>query len=349
MAMTPLAAAPSRSNPTNFAARGDALMTALPTFVTEANALQADVSANQVIASAAATIATTQAGLATTNGAAQVALAVNQVSLATAQVALAVNQVSAATTQAANAASSANYKGLWSALTGALNMPASVFHAGSYWALNGNLANVTTATPGVSASWNDIGISRLIRNIRTGNVILGTSDRGALVDITSGAFTQTLTAAATLGAGWNCYIRNKTGASITLDPSTAELIDGSATIVLGIGETRKIQCDGTGFNSIIIAAYVAPGTSGNIKTSDGTSWVSAAPALASAGALGSYMLLSNITGASIAQGGSAAGSSLQEVSLSGTGTQGAGAYQSGTWRAMGLCSINYAGIFYRIA
>jgi len=48
------------------------------------------------------------------------------------------------------------YKGLWTALTGALNRPASVFHAGAYWALNANLANVTTAVPGVSASWQKI-------------------------------------------------------------------------------------------------------------------------------------------------------------------------------------------------
>lgn len=47
----------------------------------------------------------------------------------------------------------ANYKGHWSNLTGALNMPASVSHAGAFWVLTANLANVTTATPGVSGSW----------------------------------------------------------------------------------------------------------------------------------------------------------------------------------------------------
>lgn len=50
----------------------------------------------------------------------------------------------------------ANYKGLWSTLTGALAIPASVFHNGVFWALLSNLANVTTATPGVSASWTPI-------------------------------------------------------------------------------------------------------------------------------------------------------------------------------------------------
>jgi hypothetical protein len=50
MAITPLPTPPSRSDPANFAARGDAFMTALPTFATEANALQADVNAKQAAA-----------------------------------------------------------------------------------------------------------------------------------------------------------------------------------------------------------------------------------------------------------------------------------------------------------
>lgn len=54
---------------------------------------------------------------------------------------------------AAAAAGSANFKGDWSTLTGALNMPASVRHSGRFWVLLANLANVTTAVPGVSASW----------------------------------------------------------------------------------------------------------------------------------------------------------------------------------------------------
>lgn len=48
---------------------------------------------------------------------------------------------------------SANFKGEWAYLTGPLNMPASVAHAGRFWLLLGNLADVTAATPGVSASW----------------------------------------------------------------------------------------------------------------------------------------------------------------------------------------------------
>lgn len=47
----------------------------------------------------------------------------------------------------------ANYKGDWSSLTGALNVPSIVSHAGQRWNLLSNLADVTTSTPGVGAEW----------------------------------------------------------------------------------------------------------------------------------------------------------------------------------------------------
>lgn len=47
----------------------------------------------------------------------------------------------------------ANFKGNWSDLTGGLVMPACVRHSGRFWVLLANLADVTAAVPGVSASW----------------------------------------------------------------------------------------------------------------------------------------------------------------------------------------------------
>ena len=61
MAITPLPPAPDRATPATFANLGDALLSALPTFVTEANALQVDVNAQQVSATTQVTLATTQA------------------------------------------------------------------------------------------------------------------------------------------------------------------------------------------------------------------------------------------------------------------------------------------------
>lgn len=57
MAITPLPTPPSRQDPANFAARGDAFLGALPTFATEANALQSDVNAKQLAAAASASAA----------------------------------------------------------------------------------------------------------------------------------------------------------------------------------------------------------------------------------------------------------------------------------------------------
>jgi len=88
--------APSTSDPSTFDARGDALIAALPTAITEANALETNVNAKEVTASAAAVTATTQAGLATTNGAAQVVLATAQAVAAAASAANAVAITNAA-------------------------------------------------------------------------------------------------------------------------------------------------------------------------------------------------------------------------------------------------------------
>ena len=59
----------------------------------------------------------------------------------------------AAEIAAASAQSVSSFAGVWSTLTGALNKPATVFHAGKFWALTENIANVATEEPGVSAKW----------------------------------------------------------------------------------------------------------------------------------------------------------------------------------------------------
>lgn len=60
MAITPLPTPPSRNDPTNFSARGDAFLGALPAFATEANALATQVNADSITASGAASAAAAQ-------------------------------------------------------------------------------------------------------------------------------------------------------------------------------------------------------------------------------------------------------------------------------------------------
>ncbi|MFM9926893.1 hypothetical protein VLK31_28175 [Variovorax sp. H27-G14] len=73
--ITPLPTPPTRSDPANFAARGDALMTALPVFVTETNALATNLTALNDAAGTAAASASTSAGTSATARDASIAAA----------------------------------------------------------------------------------------------------------------------------------------------------------------------------------------------------------------------------------------------------------------------------------
>ncbi len=90
----------------------------------------------------------------------------------------------------------------------------------------------------------------ITRSTRTSNTILAAGDKGTLVDVTSGTFTQTLTAAVTLGSGWFCYIKNSGTGVITLDPNASETIDGKTTITMYQGEGFLLECDGTTFTTV---------------------------------------------------------------------------------------------------
>lgn len=83
---------------------------------------------------------------------------------------------------------------------------------------------------------------------RSSNTILAAADNNTAIKAT-GTFTQTLTAAATLGDGWHVFYRNDGTGIITLDPNGSELIDGAATLNLYPGEGCMVVCDGSAFKS----------------------------------------------------------------------------------------------------
>lgn len=79
-------------------------------------------------------------------------------------------------------------------------------------------------------------------------VVLG--DLGAVINCTNNTFTVSLTAAATLGSGFNVTIWNTSASnSITIDPSGTETIDGQTTLILRPGEGMQVVCNGTNWQT----------------------------------------------------------------------------------------------------
>lgn len=142
-----LPAAPDPNDRSTFNGRAYPWSAALPTFGTQVSAVATNVKANADDAAASATAAS------------------GYVATVAASASAAAQSVADAAVQAGIAQGAANNKGNWSALTGALNMPASVVHAGKIWVLRVNLANVTTSTPGVTADWLDISPASAFQNM----------------------------------------------------------------------------------------------------------------------------------------------------------------------------------------
>lgn len=107
--------------------------------------------------------------------------------------------------------------------------------------LTSNGSSWTSATP---ASTSTLTITNL-----TGAYTVLTTDAGKVFNCTSGTFTVSLTAAATLGSGFNCWIWNTGTGVITIDPNASETIDGVATLTLQAGEGMQVVCTGTNWQT----------------------------------------------------------------------------------------------------
>ena len=111
------------------------------------------------------------------------------------------------------------------------------------------------------------GAPTVLQRSITGTDTLIASDQGKLINA-SGTFTLAVTAAATLGNGWYCWLRNTSNGDVTVDPASTEQIDGATTFVLRPGFTVLVACGGTAFTTMRvkertysnIASYTASGT-----------------------------------------------------------------------------------------
>jgi hypothetical protein len=84
------------------------------------------------------------------------------------------------------------------------------------------------ATSSTEATWQSLpsSIASIARIAKTSAYTIVAGDKGTLIEVTSGTFTLSLTAAATLGSGWWCYL---------------------STWVQWTNEIGLLQCNGTGF------------------------------------------------------------------------------------------------------
>lgn len=165
--------------------------------------------------------------------------------------------------------------------------------------------------------------STLTISNKTGAYTVVSGDNGTIINCTANSFTVALTAAASLGAGFNCWIWNTSNTAtdvITIDPDGTETIDGVTTLLLRRGEGTQIVCDGTnwttgakktmrGYAENISNNSVRPVASGNASLAIGAygSTASGAYSLAVGGANGSTCTASGQS--SIAIGGLNASSS----------------------------------------
>lgn len=93
---------------------------------------------------------------------------------------------------------------------------------------------------------------------RSSNTILAESDRGKVLVATS-TYTQTLTAAATLGDGWAIDVIVDSGVTLTIDPNSTETIDGATTQAIVGPAQGRVVCNGTLFRTVGFSPPVPTG------------------------------------------------------------------------------------------
>lgn len=144
------------------------------------------------------------------------------------------------------ALAASNYKGEWSGLMGALNRPASVSHAGTFWVLNADLGNVTTAAPGVSASWIPVVIGSIPQISQSAAYTFVMTDAGKHIlhptaDTTARVFTIPANASVAYPIGTVLTVINQSGAGVVTLAITSDTMRWSPAGTTG---SRSIAANG---------------------------------------------------------------------------------------------------------
>lgn len=117
---------------------------------------------------------------------------------------------------------------------------------------SGTHTDWTIALSGAKGNNGPSGTGDLPYVTKTSAYTVLSTDKGKLIDCTSGTFTLSFSACATLGSDWATYIKNSGTGAITLDPNGAELINGAATYTLPPGTAMLLQCDGTTLRTVTV-------------------------------------------------------------------------------------------------
>lgn len=139
--------------------------------------------------------------------------------------AIAINAAASASAAASSATASAgsasiavtavNFKGAYSGLSGALNIPASTYHNGQYWQLLQNTTNVASDVPGVSSKW-ALAVNSSGRTVVAGPVTL--SYPGRFLVTNSGTITLPTPVGVNAGVSYN--IAKVSGVAPTIETVT---------------------------------------------------------------------------------------------------------------------------------
>lgn len=124
---------------------------------------------------------------------------------------------------------------------------------GLYWANKvsstwGNwqeVASVEYVDGEIQSLANDIAAMATSYTARNSAYTVVAGDRGKVINATSGTWTLSLTAAATLGSGFSVIVANTGTGIITVDPDASELIDGASAFAMGPDRMVMLMCTGS--------------------------------------------------------------------------------------------------------